>query len=157
IRLLIAIGGMMALNWRIVLTALAIVPAAMLMRFVFVSRISPIYRTLRKDPERFDGRDERSLCSIRVGRAYRLEMLKLCDYVTGQHIVVGKERFAERRELVLWTSWGLVVSAVNVVIIWYGGALNIAGRASVGDIMAFQWYTFLLLNPVWAIVNSFSE
>src|SRR5262249_38198949 len=28
---------------------------------------------------------------------------------------------------------------------------------SVGDIMAFQWYTFLLLNPVWNIVNSFSE
>jgi ATP-binding cassette subfamily B protein/subfamily B ATP-binding cassette protein MsbA len=31
------------------------------------------------------------------------------------------------------------------------------GRASIGDIMAFQWYTFLLLNPVWNIVNSFSE
>src|SRR6185503_12095785 len=28
---------------------------------------------------------------------------------------------------------------------------------SIGDIMAFQWYTFLLLNPVWNIVNSFSE
>ena len=23
--------------------------------------------------------------------------------------------------------------------------------------MAFQWYTFLLMNPVWNIVNSFSE
>ncbi len=30
-------------------------------------------------------------------------------------------------------------------------------RASIGDIMAFQWYTFLLMNPVWNIVNSFSE
>jgi ATP-binding cassette subfamily B protein/subfamily B ATP-binding cassette protein MsbA len=44
-----------------------------------------------------------------------------------------------------------------VVIVWYGGYLNIAGRATIGDIMAFQWYTFLLLNPVWQIVNSFSE
>jgi ATP-binding cassette, subfamily B, bacterial len=35
--------------------------------------------------------------------------------------------------------------------------LNLTGGASVGDIMAFQWYTFLLLNPVWQIVNSFSE
>jgi ATP-binding cassette subfamily B protein len=41
--------------------------------------------------------------------------------------------------------------------VWYGGYLNISGRASIGDIMAFQWYTFLLLNPVWQIVNSFSE
>src|SRR5262249_51445079 len=41
--------------------------------------------------------------------------------------------------------------------VWFGGYLNVVGRASIGDIMAFQWYTFLLLNPVWNIVNSFSE
>jgi ATP-binding cassette subfamily B protein/subfamily B ATP-binding cassette protein MsbA len=43
------------------------------------------------------------------------------------------------------------------VIVWYGGFLNVLGRASIGDIMAFQWYTFLLMGPVWSIVNSFSE
>jgi ATP-binding cassette subfamily B protein/subfamily B ATP-binding cassette protein MsbA len=65
--------------------------------------------------------------------------------------------FAYRREMVIWTSWGLLLGIVNVVIVWYGGHLNLTGRASIGDIMAFQWYTFLLLNPVWNIVNSFSE
>jgi ATP-binding cassette subfamily B protein/subfamily B ATP-binding cassette protein MsbA len=35
--------------------------------------------------------------------------------------------------------------------------MNITGGASIGDIMAFQWYTFLLMGPVWNIVNSFSE
>jgi ATP-binding cassette subfamily B protein/subfamily B ATP-binding cassette protein MsbA len=59
--------------------------------------------------------------------------------------------------MVIWTSWGLLLGIVNVVIVWYGGYLNIMGRASIGDIMAFQWYTFLLLNPVWQLVNSFSE
>src|SRR5213080_5550454 len=75
----------------------------------------------------------------------------------GRHTVLRKEMFANRRELVLWTSWGMLMSGVNVAIVWYGGLLNIAGRASIGDIMAFQWYTFLLLNPVWSIVNTFSE
>ena len=84
-------------------------------------------------------------------------MRELLDYMRGRHTVLRKELFAHRRELVLWTSWGLLVSGVNVVIVWYGGYLNIVGRASIGDIMAFQWYTFLLLNPVWNIVNSFSE
>src|SRR5205085_9679126 len=60
-------------------------------------------------------------------------------------------------ELFIWTSWGLLSASVNVVIVWYGGYLNVMGRASIGDIMAFQWYTFLLMNPVWNIVNSFSE
>lgn len=57
----------------------------------------------------------------------------------------------------LWSSWGLLMSVVNVVIVWYGGALNLKGTATIDDIMAFQWYTFLLLTPVWNIVNSFSE
>src|SRR5205809_6627323 len=72
-------------------------------------------------------------------------------------MVLRKELFAHRRELVLWTSWGLLQAGVNVVIVWYGGYLNIAGGASIGDIMAFQWYSFLLLGPVWQIVNTFSE
>jgi len=47
--------------------------------------------------------------------------------------------FAHRREMLLWTSWACFLGAVNVVIVWYGGYLNIVGAASIGDIMAFQW------------------
>jgi ATP-binding cassette subfamily B protein/subfamily B ATP-binding cassette protein MsbA len=82
---------------------------------------------------------------------------ELIDYMRGRHTVLRKEMFAHRREMVLWTSWSVLLGIVNVVIVWYGGFLNLRGRATVGDIMAFQWYTFLLLNPVWNIVNSFSE
>jgi ATP-binding cassette subfamily B protein len=157
LRLLIAIGVLFALNWRLALTALAIIPGAMLMSFVFARRIRPIYRSVRKDVEHIDGRVGETFSGIRVVRAFRRELLELRDYMSGRHTVLRKEMFAHRRELVLWTSWGLLVSGVTAVIIWYGGRLNIADRASIGDIMAFQWYTFLLLNPVWNIVNSFSE
>ncbi len=75
----------------------------------------------------------------------------------GRHTVLRKELFAQRRELVIWTSWNLLMGAVNVAMVWYGGHLYLGGGASIGDIMAFQWYTLLLLNPVWNIVNSFSE
>src|SRR6185437_11912174 len=88
---------------------------------------------------------------------FRAESREMLDYMRGRHTVLRKELFAHRRELVLWTSWSVLLAAVNVVIVWYGGYLNVRGRASIGDIMAFQWYTFLLLNPVWNIVNTFSE
>jgi ATP-binding cassette subfamily B protein/subfamily B ATP-binding cassette protein MsbA len=156
-RLVIAVVVLLTLNWRLALIAMAIIPGAMLMSFVFARRIRPIYRSLRKDVERIDGRVGETFSGIRVVRAFGREMLELLDYMRGRHTVLRKEMFAHRRELILWTSWGLLVSGTNVVIIWYGGHLNIDGRASIGDIMAFQWYTFLLLNPVWNIVNSFSE
>jgi ATP-binding cassette subfamily B protein/subfamily B ATP-binding cassette protein MsbA len=157
IRLVVAIVVLFLLNWRLALTALAIVPGVMLVSFVFAKRVRPIYRAVRKDVERIDGRVGETFSGIRVVRAFGGEKRELLDYLLGRHTVLRKELFAHRRELVLWTSWGLLLGAVNVVILWYGGWLNVVGGASIGDIMAFQWYTFLLLNPVWQIVNSFSE
>ncbi|HEY3854159.1 MAG TPA: ABC transporter ATP-binding protein [Verrucomicrobiae bacterium] len=156
-RLLVAIGLLLTLNWRLALMALAIVPGVMLMSFAFSKRIRPIYRSVRKDVELIDGRVGETISGIRVVRAFGREVRELLGYLVGRHTVLRKEMFAQRREMILWTSWGLLLGAVNVVIVWYGGYLNIAGGASIGDIMAFQWYTFLLLNPVWNIVNSFSE
>jgi ATP-binding cassette subfamily B protein/subfamily B ATP-binding cassette protein MsbA len=157
VRLMIAIAILFTLNWRLTLTALAIIPGVMLLSFVFARRVRPIYRSVRKDAEVIDGRVGETFSGIRVVRAFRGEVQELLDYLRGRHTVLRKELFAHRRELVLWSSWGLLLGAVNVVIVWYGGYLAIGGRASVGDIMAFQWYTFLLLGPVWSIVNSFSE
>jgi ATP-binding cassette, subfamily B, bacterial len=157
IRLVIAIVVLMTLNWRLALTAMAIIPGVMLISFISARRIRPIYRSLRKDAEIIDGHVGETFSGIRVVRAFRREMHELLDYMRGRHTVLRKEMFAQRREMVIWTSWGLLLGMVNVVIVWYGGYLNVRGRASIGDIMAFQWYTFLLLNPVWQIVNSFSE
>lgn len=157
IRLLIALVVLLMLNWRLALTALAIIPGVMLMSFFFVRRIRPIYRSMRNDVEVIDGRAGETFAGIRVVRAFRRELRELFDYMLARHTVLRKELFAHRRELVVWTSWALLLGGVNVVIVWYGGYLNIVGAATVGDIMAFQWYTFLLLNPVWQIVNSFSE
>ena len=157
IRLSVAIGVLLTINWRLALTALAVIPGAILLSFGFARRVRPIYRSVRKDVEQVDGRVGEAVSGIRVVRAFRREMWELFDYMVGRHTVMRKEMFADRRELMLWTTWGLLQSAVTVVIVWYGGAMNVRGGASIGDIMAFQWYTFMLMGPVWNIVNSFSE
>jgi ATP-binding cassette subfamily B protein/subfamily B ATP-binding cassette protein MsbA len=129
----------------------------MAISFIFARRVRPIYRSVRKDAELIDGRVGEVFSGIRVVRAVRREVRELMDYLLGRHTVLRKEMFAQRREMVIWTSWNLILGTVNVAIVWFGGYLNLRGGATIGDIMAFQWYTFLLLNPVWNIVNSFSE
>ena len=157
VRIVVAIGILTALNWRLALTAIAIVPGIMFISYISAKRIRPIYRSLRKDAEIIDGRVGETFSGIRVVRAFRREVRELLEYMSGRHMMLRKELFAQRREMVIWTSWGLLMGSVNVVIVWYGGYLYVKGGASIGDIMAFQWYTFLLLNPVWNIVNSLSE
>ena len=157
VRLLIAMVILLTLNWRLALTALGVIPGIMIVSFIAARRIRPIYRAIRRDMEQIDGRVGETFSGIRVVRAFGREMRELVDYMRGRHSVLRKELFAHRRELVIWGAWGLLVSGVNVVLFWYGGTLNLQGRASIGDLLAFQWYTFLLLNPVWQIVNTFSE
>jgi len=156
-RLGIAVGILFALNWRLALTAMAIIPGIILISYISSKRIRPIYRSIRKDVEIIDGRVGETFSGIRVVRAFRRELSELLEYMRGRHFVLRKEMFAQRREMVIWTSWGLIMGAINVVIVWYGGLLNLRGGASIGDIMAFQWYVWLLLGPVWNIVNTFSE
>jgi len=157
LRLGIAIGILFALNWRLAITAMAIIPGIVVISFISSKRIRPIYRSIRKDAERIDGRVGETFSGIRVVRAFRREVSELLEYMRGRHAVLRKEMFAQRREMVIWTTWGLIMGAINVVIVWYGGLLNLRGGASIGDIMAFQWYVWLLLGPVWNIVNTFSE
>jgi ATP-binding cassette subfamily B protein/subfamily B ATP-binding cassette protein MsbA len=157
LRLLMALGILFFLNWRLAASAIGIVPGIMLVSFYFARRVRPIYRAIREDANQVDGRVAELFGGIRVVRAFQREPREQRQYSVGHHTIVRKELFSQRREMVLWGAWGFLLAAVSLVIVWFGGYLEIAGSATVGDIMAFQWYTFLLLNPVWQIVNSFSE
>lgn len=157
IRLLFAVGILFAVNWRLALTAMTVIPPAIVLSMWITRRIRPIYRSMRKESSEIDARVSETFGGIRVVRSFQRETRELAEFLTGRHTIARKELFAHRREIFLWSSWTLIIAVVNVVIVWYGGFLQLAGSASVGDIMAFQWYTFMLLNPVWQIVNSFSE
>jgi ATP-binding cassette subfamily B protein/subfamily B ATP-binding cassette protein MsbA len=157
LRLVMALGILFVLNWRLAASAIAIVPGIMLISFYFARRVRPIYRAIREDVNQVDGRVAELFGGIRIVRAFQRELREQRSYAVGHHTIVRKELFAHRRELILWGAWGFLLTAVSLVIVWFGGYLQILGRATVGDIMAFQWYTMLLLNPVWQIVNSFSE
>src|SRR5438046_5738225 len=49
IRLVIAIVILIALNWQLALTAMAIIPGVMVLSLIFVRRIRPIYRSVSRD------------------------------------------------------------------------------------------------------------
>jgi ATP-binding cassette subfamily B protein len=157
VRLIGAVAVLIAVNQRLAMTMLGIIPGAMASSLIVARRIHPIYRSIRRDAEVIDGRAGEVLSGIRIVRTFRKELSELLDYVKGRHAVLRKELFAERRQLVILTAWNLLMGFVHLAIVWYGGHLYLLARASIGDIMAFECYIALLLSPVWGIVNSFSE
>lgn len=157
LKLLIAAGILFYLNPRLAAAVLAAIPGLALISFGMANRVRPIYTSIRQDAAEVDGRVGEAFAGIRIVRAFHREAREILEYMRGQHTMLRKEMYAHRRELFLWLCWGLLLGGVNVVVVWYGGYLHILGRASIGDIMAFQWYSLMLLTPVLNIVHSVSQ
>ncbi len=165
-RLLMAIVILFLLNWKLAITALGILPPIMLLSMIAIRKIRPIYRAIRKDVSLVDGRVGEAFQGIRAVRAFGGEHRESHEYTIGQNLITRMRMFAASREILLWSTWGLLMALIGVVITWAGGywyltdQVNIADpsqRTTIGDISAFQFYTFLLLNPVWQIVESLTE
>jgi ATP-binding cassette subfamily B protein len=157
IRLVIALVVLFVLNWQLALTAISIIPFITLLSFVAARKIRPIYRQVRNDVSLVDGRVGEAFEGIRAVRAFRGETREEHEFAIGHHTITRMKMFARQKELILWSSWGFIMAVISLVIFWVGGYFYMQGRASIGDITAFQVYTMMLLGPVWQIVNSFSE
>lgn len=157
VRLLMAVAILFTLNWKLALTALGIVPPIMLLSMIAIRRIRPVYRAIRNDVSRVDGRVGEAFQGIRAVRAFRGEQREDREYTVGVHAITRMRMFAASREIIVWSAWGFLMALVAVAIMWAGGYWCIRGQATVGDILAFQFYAMLLLNPVWQIVESMTE
>jgi ATP-binding cassette subfamily B protein/subfamily B ATP-binding cassette protein MsbA len=157
LRLVLAMAILLFINWKLALAALGVIPPIMLLSMIAIRRIRPIYRAIRKDVSFVDGRVGEAFQGIRDVRAFGGEHQEETEYTVGHHTITRMRMFAAKREIILWSSWGMLMGLIGVVITWLGGYWYLSDQATIGDIMAFQFYVFMLLNPVWQIVESLTE
>ena len=157
LRLLIAMVILFVINWKLALTALGVIPPLMLLSMIFIRRIRPIYRAIRKSVSHVDGRVGEAFQGIRAVRAFGGELREDSEYTIGHHTITRMRMYAAKREIVVWSTWGFIIALNTVVVMWAGGYWYIRGEATIGDIGAFQVYVLYLLNPVWQIVESVTE
>ncbi len=157
LRLVLAAIILFAINWRLALTTLAIIPPIMLVSMMAIRRVRPIYRAIRKDVSSVDGRVGEAFSGIRAVRAFGGEQRETREYVGGNNLITRKRMFANAREIIVWTTWAVLIGTTQVVILWAGSRWYLLGQATIGDITAFQVYVMMLLNPVWQIVESMTE
>ena len=158
IRIVLTVGILFALSWRLAVAALVMLPPIGLVSFVWLRKVRPIYRSARDDAGAIDGRVSETFGGIRVVRAFRRETREERGYAVGHHTIIRKGLFAQKLEMALEGAWGLLIPATSLVIVGYGAvlALHDPPRAGVGDIFAFQIYVALLLQPVYSMIASIS-
>ncbi|MBI4716252.1 MAG: ABC transporter ATP-binding protein [Planctomycetes bacterium] len=155
-RVVLTLSLLVFLSWRLALVAGMLIPPIVAINFIWIRKVKPIYRAMADARAEIDARITETFGGIRVVRAFRRERKEERDYAVANHTNIRRNLLAERLQLVVTSAWGLVVPATTLAIVGFGGYLVIHGRATVGDIVAFQMYALMLLGPVSAIVSSFS-
>jgi ATP-binding cassette subfamily B protein/subfamily B ATP-binding cassette protein MsbA len=157
LRVVFTIGILLFLSTRLAMTSMLLLPPLALASYLWMRKVRPVYRSMREDRSTIDARVTETFGGIRVVRSFRREPREELNYAFVHHTVIRKSIYAQWVELALGAVWGLLVPGTSVMVVWYGGHLVMRGHATLGDIFAFQIYAVLLIQPVWAIVNSISQ
>lgn len=156
IRVVLTVSVLYWLSWPMALVATLMIPPIVVLNFLWVQRVRPIYRTMAEDREEIDARVTEIFGGIRVVRAFRRERREERAYAVAHHSVIRKKLLAEKLQLAVGAGWGLLIPGASLIIVGFGGYLVIVGKGTIGDIMAFQMYAMMLLHPVSLIVSSYS-
>jgi ATP-binding cassette, subfamily B, bacterial len=157
IRVVLTLGMLLWINWMMALAAALILPPVVILNLVYIRRIRPIYRSMRHDRQDIDAGVVETFSGIRVVRAFRRENTETKHHAVDHHVVIRKQLLARLLEYIVATGWGFLIPLSGLIVIWVGGALTMRGQASVGGILAFQMYLFMLLGPVSAMVQSYGR
>ncbi len=156
IRVVLTIAALLVISWQMAMLAGVLIPPVVFLNLMWIRRIRPIYRAMADTRSEIDGRITETIGGIRVVRAFRRERREERDYAVRHHAVIRQDLLAQKLHLVVSAGWGLLIPATTLAIVGFGGWRVIDGQGTIGDIVAFQMYAFMLMIPVSQIVNSYS-
>jgi subfamily B ATP-binding cassette protein MsbA len=145
------------LNWRITLVALVVAPLAA----VCIAVLGRIIRGTTRGVQEGLGEAgivlEEALAAPRVVKAFTREGYETQRFTER---MLGSLRQALRRAMaqsLLGPLTGFIGFSAMVVVLWFGGNEVIAGRLTAGDLIAFIFYLFLVIGPLIALSNLYSQ
>jgi ATP-binding cassette, subfamily B, bacterial len=157
IKVFVTLGILFSIRWELAIAAAALLPVLTYISILWVKKARPVYKSMADNRSVIDARVAETFSGIRVVRSFRGERKEKLDYAVGHHGIIRKKIFADLIEIIVGTGWSFIIPLVGLVIAWFGGILYLQGKATVGDIVAFQMYSALLLYPVWRIILSLSQ
>ena len=141
-------------DWRLLIGALALIPAVVLTHRTWIGRIRPLYRDVRNQRQEIDSHATETFGGMRVVRAFARERSETARYTRGTN-------FQARQELHVWwwargveLLWEILLPVASAALLWYGGTQVLRGELTLGDLMLFLIYLAMLLGPLAVLANS---
>ncbi|HEX2172494.1 MAG TPA: ABC transporter ATP-binding protein [Dehalococcoidia bacterium] len=142
---------LLALNWRLALAALLIIPVIFVLLFRFVRRIGPLFGEVQQAVGQLNTILQEDLAGLRVVRSYVRE-----PYEAERYRAVNDDLLEKNlRTIRLFSNnFPFVFFFGNLgtlAVVWYGGLQVMGGSLTIGELIAFNSYLGFMLFPVLTI------
>jgi ATP-binding cassette subfamily B protein len=155
---LTAMAFMLAINWRLALIVLAIIPVLLVVAVQFRKRILVQFRQVRKTNSKITGAYNENITGVRVVKALGREEENLREFGD----LTGTMYRASYRAAWLSAMFLPIVQIISAFavggIVWYGGwqAVTIGGMTP-GTVQAFVMYVTFMMWPIQDIARVYAE
>jgi ATP-binding cassette subfamily B protein/subfamily B ATP-binding cassette protein MsbA len=150
-------------NWKLAGAIAILIPPIMAIHVLLFRRLRPMWRNIQDDRAMLSARLTDMYGGIRVVRSFKRERSELKEFGAAQDTMIRKQQYTAVLGRLLGTGWGVFGPAIGVVIVWYGGSMLLREHLengvmvpdmTVGKLVMFQSYIFMLLGPVSQMIDS---
>ncbi|MCZ7646529.1 MAG: ABC transporter ATP-binding protein/permease [Planctomycetota bacterium] len=149
----LALGVLFYLNWHLTLATLAVLAAfGGVMAFGF-SRLRPLFRERGKIQAEVTGRLGESLGGVRVVKAYTAEGRERLVFAQGAHRLLRNVARSISAVSGVQSVAILIIGLIGAIMILVGGGAVARGEMSLGDFIAYVFFTGMMTVPIINIAS----
>jgi len=151
-----SIALLFSMSWRLTLLVLAIVPVSLVLFGVFGTRVRPMFRRVQQYLAALNTVLQENLAGARVVKAFAREPHEQERFRAANQTLLDQNLAVVRMISLLMPTIFLVANLGTAGIVWYGGNLVIGGQLTLGELVAFNSYLFMVMMPVGMLGMIFS-
>jgi ATP-binding cassette subfamily B protein len=146
-----AVVVLMSMNWQLALVAFSVVPATLIVLLLFVRKLGPMFKIFQQRLSALNTILQENVAGVRVVRAFAREPFESARYDSANRDLLDSG-LAARRTVANAFPLLFSIGTIGVGFVTWAGAVQIInGTLTVGELVAFTSYLFLLLQPLFII------
>ncbi len=157
-------------DWRMLIGSLILFPIVFFTHRTWISRIRPMWRSIRGTRQYCDAMVTESFGGARVVRSFSRQQTEAKSWIRSNHLLVRKELLAWWWSRGVDISWSILVPVATGALLWFGGwqvlhdrellatgAITQSQAITAGDLVMFLTYLAMLMGPLATLAESATQ